>query len=231
MKIFISYRRQDSQDIAARIADRLEEMPGVREVFIDVDGIEPGADFSARIGEALDESDVCLILIGRDWVGRSTKEGQARILETEDFVRHETAASLRSGNRVIPVLLNDAPMPDKEELPADVREIVSKNAVFVRHTSFNQDIELLGDSIFLRRPRTAAGRWFRRHPLLANLVKSAGGMLLAGATLIGLAALHAELSGGKALEQTLGSRGVVWLVIGLSLLVGAALPLLLKYRR
>lgn len=230
MKIFISYRRSDSQDIAARIADRVNDIPGVRKVFIDVDGIEPGANFAARTAEALERSDACLILIGSDWIGSDATGGPARILNSDDFVHREAAASLASGNKVIPVLLNGASMPPAGGLPEDIRALSLINAVFIRHASFNQDLEVLGDAIFSRRPRSPVVRFFRRRPILTLFLKAAGGMLIAGALLVGLAAVHSELTGGGALNQTLGSEGVVWLLIFAVLALGAVLPLLLLRR-
>lgn len=51
--IFISYRRQDSQSAAGRLADHLREhMSGVP-IFRDVETIEPGVDFVEAIGRAL----------------------------------------------------------------------------------------------------------------------------------------------------------------------------------
>ena len=57
MKIFVSYRRSDSRHVAARVSDHLKDFPGVGAVFIDVDGISPGANFKKRIDEALEEID------------------------------------------------------------------------------------------------------------------------------------------------------------------------------
>lgn len=230
MKIFISYRRSDSQVTAARIADRLNDMPGVRKVFIDVDGIEPGANFAVRIAEALERSDACLILIGSDWIGADTAGGPARIFNSDDFVRREVAASLASGKKVIPILLDDASMPGADALPEEIRALTLLNAVFVRHTSFNQDLELLEDAIFSRRPRSPVGQFFRRRPILTRFVKAVGGMVVTAVLLLGLAAVHYELTGGRALNETLGSTGAVWLVILAVLALGAALPLLLLRR-
>jgi hypothetical protein len=45
MRIFISYRRDDSAGHAGRLADDLVECFGRRNVFEDVDSIRPGDDF------------------------------------------------------------------------------------------------------------------------------------------------------------------------------------------
>jgi hypothetical protein len=230
MRVFVSYRRGDSQDIAARIADRLADEPGISEVFFDVDDIVPGADFVQRIDQALKQSQVSLILIGSGWTGSSTAGGRTRIFDADDFVRHEVATSLSRGNRVVPVLLNDATIPAAEDLPEDIRAIATRNAVFIRHTSFNQDMELLVEAVSPRKLRGRAGRWLRRHPFIARILGAVGGLMIAGATLVGLAVLHSELTGGIALEQTLGGKGTVWLLIILVLALGAALPLWLLRR-
>ena len=118
--------------------------------------------------------------------------------------------------------------PSVDALPEDVGALTHLNAVFVRHTSFNQDLELLEDAIFSRRPRSPVTRFFRRRPILTGALKSLGGVLAAGALLVALAALHSELSGGRALDESLGSKGVVWLLILTVLALGAALPLVLR---
>ena len=44
-KIFISYRRSDTQQIVGRIAEKLEENFGRDAVFMDIDKIPWGVDF------------------------------------------------------------------------------------------------------------------------------------------------------------------------------------------
>lgn len=57
-KIFISYRRSDSQDITGRIFDHLVERFGRDTVVRDIDSIQPGADYRSDGQKALaaDES-------------------------------------------------------------------------------------------------------------------------------------------------------------------------------
>jgi hypothetical protein len=47
--VFLSYRREETRHAAGRIADRI----GPERVFMDVDTIEPGADFAEAINEAV----------------------------------------------------------------------------------------------------------------------------------------------------------------------------------
>jgi hypothetical protein len=61
-KYFISYRRDDSLDIAGRIYDRLAVHFGPGEVFLDVDTIPFGVDFRAYLTEWVSRCDVVLVV-------------------------------------------------------------------------------------------------------------------------------------------------------------------------
>lgn len=231
MKVFISYRRSDSRHIAGRISDRLNDSPGIGKVFIDIEGIDPGVNFNTKLDEALSESDVCLVVMGDDWIGVSENGNPVRILDDNDFVRYETAAALGSRAKVIPVLVDGAAMPKATDLPPDVRSIVTIDAVFIRHASFNQDMSLVEDAVFSRQARTPITRFFRRRPFLTLLLIAVIGMLVAGLSLIGLGVIHSLVTDGRALDETLGSQGMVWLVIIGSIVLGAAVPVWIWRRR
>ncbi len=51
LRVFLNYRREDSESIAGRIFDRLHERFGPENVFRDLDTITPGAEFARMIGE------------------------------------------------------------------------------------------------------------------------------------------------------------------------------------
>ena len=68
-KVFISYRRDDAAGFSHAIHDRLvEHLPNQR-VFMDVLGIESGADFVKKLEAVLDQCGVLLVLIGKRWAG------------------------------------------------------------------------------------------------------------------------------------------------------------------
>ena len=48
-KIFISYRREDSQDFTGRLHDKLVDHFGETNVFFDVDSIPTGVDFRKHL--------------------------------------------------------------------------------------------------------------------------------------------------------------------------------------
>ena len=219
MKIFISYRRSDTQDLAGRIADRLRACPDIERVFIDVDAIEPGADFASKIHAALDDSDVCLILIGESWRGSLTTGGMPRIFGDRDFIRREVAAALSSGRKVVPVLANGASLPTEEALPHDLRRLTQIHALSVRHADFERDIAHLIEG--LRggsRPRPKG--YLPRHPVLASIVRSLIGAFAALVLLLIAAVIHGAIM-KRPLEHTLGGSGNVWMVIAATIIVGA----------
>jgi hypothetical protein len=56
--VFISYRRDDSQDVAGRLAEHFVSHLGGDSVFFDVETLEAGAHFGRRIDEAVKSSSV-----------------------------------------------------------------------------------------------------------------------------------------------------------------------------
>jgi len=220
MKLFVSYRRSDTQDFSGRLADRLRQTPGVEQVFIDVDGIAPGERFPDKLESSLKQTDANLVVIGQAWAG--PREGQpARIHDAEDFVRAEVRGALKSGKRVIPVLANGAVMPGAESLPEDIHTLPTLNAVSVRHSDFERDVDYLADLALGRKKPSRFQSHLQRHPVQAALFRVVTGLLLGAALLLTAAAVHGAVL-NQPLELTLGGRGPVLLaiagVLGLSVL-------------
>ena len=86
-RVFVSYRRQDTRHVAGRLADRLVEH---FDVFMDMDTIEPGTDFTDVIRQAVENCDIFLSVIGASWTTVLGEQGQRR-LATRDWVVAETA--------------------------------------------------------------------------------------------------------------------------------------------
>src|SRR5690349_3056063 len=98
-RIFISYRREDSAGWTGRLTDRLKERFGPESIFIDIDTIEPGADFTEALRKAVGSCDVLLAMIGPRWVTAPTKpESRAfmihRIGSEWKLSRHSHAKSV-----------------------------------------------------------------------------------------------------------------------------------------
>jgi tetratricopeptide (TPR) repeat protein len=126
-------------------------------VFIDVDGIAPGADFVTVISQTITRCRIALVVIGPTWLG--TAEMPSRLHDPKDFVRIEVTLTLAAGLRLIPVLVGKASVPAAQDLPKDIERITQLQAVAIRDERFDSDVDAL-----LR----ALGWSARRHALVTH---------------------------------------------------------------
>ena len=138
-RIFISYRRQETAWPAGRLYDVLVEHFPAEQVFKDVENIEPGEDFVERITAAVGSCDVLLALIGPHWLTITDENSQRRLDDPEDYVRIEIEAALKRKIRVIPILVDEAPMPGANQLPASLAALVRRNAVEINPLTFDTE--------------------------------------------------------------------------------------------
>lgn len=139
-KIFISYRREDTSGESGRLKDKLEQIFGQENIFYDVETLEAGLNFDQSIAKALGESKVLLAMIGPHWLKVTDSKGVLRLQKPEDWVRKEIAEALSRNLRVIPVLVNDAEMPDPDDLPEDLKELSLKHAQELSSSRWNYDV-------------------------------------------------------------------------------------------
>src|SRR5215470_13353194 len=137
--IFVSYRRQESKHLAGRLYDRLVDRFGEGQVFMDVDTIEPGADFAEAISRAVAACQVLLAIIGPNWLTAADERGGRRLDDPDDLVRLEIEAALARDVRVIPILVEGAHMPGRRDLPDSLTGLARRNALLIRHESFRSD--------------------------------------------------------------------------------------------
>jgi hypothetical protein len=141
--IFISYRREDTSGHAGRLYDRLSTRFGASRIFMDVDTLQPGVDFVDVINQAIGSAGVLLAVIGRSWVRIQDQQGQRRLDDPNDFVRREIEGALVSDKRVIPVLVQGAPMPSEGQLPEPLRPLSRRSALELRDTDYQGGVEKL----------------------------------------------------------------------------------------
>lgn len=190
-RIFISYRREDSAMATGRISDRLAQVFGRQHLFQDIDHIPLGVDFRRTLNQAISESAVMLVIIGRSWVTITDDRGRRRLDDPGDYVRLEVAAALTRGIPVIPVLVEGATMPAESQLPEEIKPLAYRNGVDVRSDMhFPADVEQLirrlkqvaGSSILPARPALHEERALRYGGTLPKL----GRMYLGGLILLGV---------------------------------------------
>src|SRR5215469_8802037 len=126
--IFINYRRTDAGWPADLLSGELGRSFGTTRVFQDVRGIDAGDDFVAVLDNQLHRATILIVLIGSNWLRVSDKFGRRRLDQEQDWVRREIRMALQKpGCRVIPVLIDDAELPEEREaLPEDISALVTR---------------------------------------------------------------------------------------------------------
>jgi len=146
--VFLSYRRRDAKAYAGRLRDVLRpRFQPPAELFMDLDSIAGGDDFPDTIDKALAESSVVLVLIGPSWLVSPGIDGQPRLSNPQDLVRHEVSTGLRLDRKVIPVLVDGASMPSEDQLPAVLSALSRLNAVELSDSRWDYDLGKLLSAI------------------------------------------------------------------------------------
>lgn len=189
-RIFVSYRRDDGRDMAARIRDRLVKSFGSDGVFMDVSNLVPGQNFHDELTTALDETDVMVAVIGPDWLSiYASRKTTGR----HDYAAAEIAGALQRGLTIIPVLLDKAELPAHSDLGEDIADFVNRQAMRVTFTEFDLMVPALPDAIRRARgSRAAREPAVRRSRRWVPVAATFAVLATAAAPLAALAVLHPE---------------------------------------
>ncbi|PNY36344.1 hypothetical protein C2E31_13510 [Rhodopirellula baltica] len=179
MKLFISYRRDDTRDLSALLSDRLRRRYGKANVFLDSASIGAGSEWRKLLITELHTCDVLIAVIGDDWLELRDDQGQRRIDNPEDEVRREIVTALDRGIPVVPLLAEGTKMPERESLPEPLRRLHERQWIEVRSDQyFDNDVNLLCNHIDVLRKSN-------RHLKMALAGTTAIVLVLVG-TVIGL---------------------------------------------
>lgn len=226
-RVFISYRREDTAAAAGRVYDRLSRLLSKPNVFFDVSAIAGGEDFVQRIASEIAKSDAALVFIGDKWLEKTKPGGQARIFEPDDYVRAELRSALSRPLLVLPVLVGSARMPKAEQLPADIRAITTKNALPLRHESFDDDSENIVAAVLGL--KTGERAWEDKGSVGAKIAYAVGGALAVSMLLLLVALLHFWVL-GRPLSASIGAP-LTTLILIAGAIMGAWLGLRYEARK
>jgi CHASE2 domain-containing sensor protein len=186
LRLFVSYRRADSEASAGRLADALGRQFGARRVFLDTASMPLGLEFMRVLESQVARSDVVLVIIGPSWASLSNERG-VRLHQEDDPVRFELVHAQQAGKRIVPVLIESASMPNAESLPEELRFIFDYTFHPVRNATFASDFDALVDGVLGRN----RGRVATELDRLIAWVLGAGGSVLLVPALAFLVALGA----------------------------------------
>jgi len=143
-KVFINYRRDETEEAAVRLYERLASRFGAENVYLDVKSNRAGTDFLARIKDEGAKGSAFLALIGPRWLASLERRAPLRPGDATDYVELELELALNKWpGQVIPVLVGGATMPDPAKLPRTIRRLASVNAAPLRPLTFDGDLDAL----------------------------------------------------------------------------------------
>lgn len=145
--IFLNYRKDDSRWNTQALYKELLKYFSKGSIFKDFNAIGLGDNYVVSINKALEQCDVLLVIIGKQWLEAKNEQGVRRLWDPTDLVRIEIATALKRDIKVIPVLFDDIKMFKANELPEDLQELTLRQSISVHDTKFDSDIETLAEAI------------------------------------------------------------------------------------
>jgi O-acetyl-ADP-ribose deacetylase (regulator of RNase III) len=136
--VFINFRGHSQAGFAALLDRELSQTFGPDAVFLSSRSIRPGDDFVTEILRNLRQCRVLIAVIGPDWLTHGTVAGGED--PQNDWVRREIAEAFVQGIRVVPVLVEDAPLPTEAQMPADISALSRCQYLRLHHRSFDYDL-------------------------------------------------------------------------------------------
>src|SRR5262249_35810297 len=126
-----------------RLFDHLATKFSRRRLFMDIDAMKPGLDFVEQLDAQVAQCDVVIAIIGPHWLDAKDHAGRRRLDGDKDYVRLELASALKRGIPVIPVMVDGTEMPPADALSDDLKPLVRRHALELRHTRFAADADAI----------------------------------------------------------------------------------------
>lgn len=131
-RVFISYRKDDTSGESVLLKEAIERHLPESSVFLDHNKTQSGEDYRKRIERELASTDVFLCLIGPRWANASDASGNRRLNDADDLVRIEIVSAIERGKAIIPVLVNGAQMPKRDDLPPTIWTLTNHQGINYR---------------------------------------------------------------------------------------------------
>jgi len=137
VNLFISYRRSDSSDFVGRLYDKLIDSFNI---FLDKEKIGYGEEFNEVIKQNIKESDVFLLIVGKDFCKELKAKGNS-----VDYLVQEVLYAKELDKKIIPILQDGVDMPNC--LEKDLAFVTKLNAFMFGRGRFDIYISELKKSI------------------------------------------------------------------------------------
>ncbi|GAB6038809.1 hypothetical protein JCM15519_33680 [Fundidesulfovibrio butyratiphilus] len=118
LRLFFSYRRSESVDLTRHLAHTMGHLFKF-EVFFDQSALTAGP-FPEQLKNSVRACDVFLLMICPNTFDR--------IMDINDWVRQEIECAISQSRMIVPVLVNNASLPEVRALPENIRQLLDFNA-------------------------------------------------------------------------------------------------------
>lgn len=130
---------------------------GPENVFLDKQAILPGVEYPGKIRAWIHQRcSVMVAVIGSGWLSAQDENGIRLLNRPRDWVRDEIADALKLGLPVLPVPIHDTPLPEPDDLPADIAQLVTRQEMRIRSFDEYDDMRSLLNCIVALDPSLAA---------------------------------------------------------------------------
>jgi hypothetical protein len=102
-----------------------------------------GIDFVEHVAEQIGKCSAVIVMIGKQWQTIEDMKRRRRLDNEEDLVRAELRAALQQRIPVIPVTVQNAAMPQAEDLPDNIRALARRNGIELSAIRWRTDVERL----------------------------------------------------------------------------------------
>jgi SIR2-like domain/TIR domain len=141
LQIFINYRHEDVPFAAMTVYRELRGSFGQQNIFFDQGTLRPGMRFPEEIRSSLTKgSGAFIAMIGSQWAPTMLAHRQRGDL---DYVAKELELALQNKWTVIPVLVDNASLPEPLQLPRAIRALPDCQVARLRQTNLDDDIAVL----------------------------------------------------------------------------------------
>jgi hypothetical protein len=141
LKIFMNYRHEDTPFAAWTLYREFKGEFGKDNIFFDQGTLVSGMQFLGEIKSRLESAQGAFIaVIGPRWITTMLSRRQRG---DEDYVVKEIDLALQNGWAIIPLLVDDASLPDPGILPQAIRGLESYQVARLRQVSIDDDVRNL----------------------------------------------------------------------------------------
>ncbi|MFE1764632.1 toll/interleukin-1 receptor domain-containing protein [Streptomyces angustmyceticus] len=156
--VFINYRTGDGAEAAVLLDEELKDVFGPENVFRDRRAIPAGAHFPPDLWRALESCGVLLVLIGPNWLTLRDTDGRRRIDVPGDYVHDEIRCALEWRRTVVPVLIDAAALPTKEQLPDGIAGLAERQVMHLRVPYAHLDLPVITEALRRHVPVSGTAR-------------------------------------------------------------------------